>query len=769
MKTERSWTAASARPVAVLALAWAVGFGSVSCAGEGDAAEVTEEPPGVEQPQTGGAQLATEEQSAATEKAPAAEPWKPQRPEFEAIALALRAGANPYLGRAQIPALRDHLRTPDLSVNDRVNSLTQLASQLLRWSEMKPALAAMNEAMELLEPLQLAPRQLISFYRQLGLIELRAAEVANCLELHNVDSCLLPTVGGGVHVNKAHALAAQEAISFCFSVDPNALDTRWLLNVVAMLLGEYPEGLSRSRRIPEAAFASEDDVGRFYDVAAAAGVNDFNLCGGVVVEDFNNDGFLDIVTSTFDPAGPLRFYTGSGEMTFEDRSRASRTDDQLGGLNCVGGDYDNDGDVDVLVLRGAWLFDDGRIRNSLLSNDGEGLFTDVTRAAGLVAPAAPSQAACFGDFDLDGDLDLYVANESRADLAIPGTSYPSQFFENQDDGTFIDRAVSAGLTNDRHAKGVTAGDYDNDGDLDLYVSNLTANRLYRNDGGLSFLDVAPALGVDGPQGRSFAAWFFDYDNDGQLDLFVGSFDGTIADIASDYLGVPDLSKRPRLYHNVGNGQFAETTMEARLGHVWLPMGANFGDIDNDGWLDMYLATGDPGYETLVPNVMLRNDGGARFLNVTTSGGFGNGQKGHGVAFADFDHDGDQDIFNQLGGFYPGDGFHNALLENPGHGHRFLFVRLKGKTSNHFGLGARLAVTFVEGGVERTVHRAVGSVSSFGGSPFRQEVGLGDAERIVSVVVEWPATGESQSFTDVSLDRLIEITEGEPLLHQEALR
>ena len=693
---------------------------------------------------------------------PAPEPdWKRQRPEFEAIALALRAGSNPYLGRAQIPALRDRLKDPQLSPMARLSALSQLASHLLRWSEMKPALAAINEAVALTESLELPPQRALGYYRQLALIELRAAEMDNCIGLHNPDSCLLPTFGQGVHVTREHGLAAQEAIAHSFSLDPNRLDARWLLNVVSMLLGEYPDGLSRSRRIPAEAFESDDDIGRFYDIAAALGVDDFNLCGGVVVEDFNGDGHLDIVTSTFDPAGPLRFYAGGPGMAFEDRSRSSRADDQLGGLNCVGGDYDNDGDVDVLVLRGAWLYDDGRIRNSLLANDGAGLFSDVTRAAGLMAPRAPTQAACFGDFDLDGDLDLYVANESRAEARQSSTSYPSQFFKNRGDGTFVDRAVRAGLTNDRHAKGVTAGDYDNDGDLDLYVSNLTANRLYRNDGGLRFVDVAPQLGVDEPRGRSFASWFFDYDNDGWLDLFVGSFDGTISEIAADYLGVPDLSRRPRLYHNLGSGQFEETTMEARLGHVWLPMGANFGDLDNDGWLDMYLATGDPGYETLVPNVVLRNDGQGHFLNVSTSGGFGNAQKGHGVAFADFDHDGDQDIYNQLGGFYPGDGFHNALLENPGHGHRFLFVRLVGTTTNHFGFGARLAVTFVEGGVERTVYRAVGTVSSFGGSPFRQEIGLGDAESIVSVVVQWPASGDVQQLSDVPLDGLIEITEGQP--------
>jgi hypothetical protein len=191
----------------------------------------------------------------------------------------------------------------------------------------------------------------------------------------------------------------------------------------------------------------------------------------------------------------------------------------------------------------------------------------------------------------------------------------------------------------------------------------------------------------------------------------------------------------------------------------MPMGCNFGDLDNDGWLDCYLGTGDPDFASLMPNLMLRNVDGRRLEDVTMSGGFGHLQKGHGVAFGDLDEDGDQDVYNQLGGFYPGDRFHNALFENPGHGNRFLHVKLTGTRSNRAAYGARLRVTVEEAGRARTLHRAVGSVSSFGGSPARQEVGLGRAERVVSVEVTWPRTGEVQRFTDVPLDARIEIVEG----------
>ena len=232
--------------------------------------------------------------------------------------------------------------------------------------------------------------------------------------------------------------------------------------------------------------------------------------------------------------------------------RAQRANDlwaseQLGGLNCIGGDYDNDGDVDLLVLRGAWLFDDGQIRNSLLRNNGDAGargFTDVTREAGLAEPARPTQAAVWGDFDNDGDLDLFVGNESRLETGPPVGNFPSQLFDNNGDGTFTDIAASAGVTNNRYCKGVAGGDFDNDGDLDLYVSNLGVNRLYRNNGNGTFSDVARRAGVMEPDGRSFAPWFFDYDNDGWLDLWVGAYDAKVQDVAADYLGLPGCSASP---------------------------------------------------------------------------------------------------------------------------------------------------------------------------------------------------------------------------------
>jgi hypothetical protein len=189
------------------------------------------------------------------------------------------------------------------------------------------------------------------------------------------------------------------------------------------------------------------------------------------------------------------------------------------------------------------------------------------------------------------------------------------------------------------------------------------------------------------------------------------------------------------------------------------MGANFGDLDNDGWLDMYLATGEPGYEALMPNVMLKNVSGRHFVDVTVAGGFGNLQKGHGVAFVDLDNDGDQDVFNETGGFFQGDVFFNSLYENPGNTNRSVTLKLIGTQSNRLAYGARIKVLVRTAAGERAIHRAVGSVSSFGGSPSRQEIGIGDAVEIRSVEVWWPKSGIRQTFQGLEPGGFYEITEG----------
>src|SRR5690606_39000468 len=217
------------------------------------------------------------------------------------------------------------------------------------------------------------------------------------------------------------------------------------------------------------------------------------------------------------------------------------------------------------------------------------------------------------------------------------------------------------------------------------------NFLYRNNRNGTFTEFAAAARVAGtPTG--FATWFFDYNNDGHQDLFVTSYVASLDEMARHLLALPGQGTTMKLYRNMGDGTFRDATREAGLDRVLMPMGANFGDIDNDGWLDMYLGTGNPSYVSLAGSVLLRNVEGRRFVDVTASSGTGELHRGHGVAFADMDNDGDQDIVFEVGGITPGDRHALRLFENPGHGNDWLAVRLAGVKTNRSAVGARITVT-----------------------------------------------------------------------------
>ena len=585
---------------------------------------------------------------------------------------------------------------------------------------------------------------------------LRAGETANCVLHHAPESCILPLRPEGRHVLPDSARRAGDLSRAILAHNPGSVSARWILNLTRMLHGVYPEAVPPGLRLPDDAFTPEADFPWWPDRAGAMGLTAFDLAGGAVMDDFDGDGLLDLVSSTADPCDGIKAFRSAGDGTFEDVADDWGLANQLGGLNLVHADYDGDGRLDLLVLRGGWLGKRGRMRNSLLRNElaeTAGRFVDITRAAGLGTDAYPTQTAAFADYDGDGDLDLYIGNE-----AWRNRPYASQLFRNEGDGTFLDVAREAGVANRRFAKGVAWGDYDDDGDPDLYVSNIGPNRLYRNDGSGGFTDVAESLGVVEPKGRSFATWFFDVDNDGRLDLFVADYNALPEDSMASYFGVEGRSGHPLVYRNTGDG-FEEVSRELGLGRPLLPMGGNYGDIDGDGWLDVYLGTGNPDFEALLPNVMLRNVGGTRFDDVSFAMGVAHLQKGHGVSFGDIDNDGDQDLFHQLGGFFPGDKYGNALFENPGSSHGFITLRLEGRTANRFGVGARIEVRVGAKPNARSIHVLAGSGGSFGGSSLQQEIGLGDADAIDELIVRWPG-GSEQRFSNVDANRTYRVVQGE---------
>ena len=229
-----------------------------------------------------------------------------------------------------------------------------------------------------------------------------------------------------------------------------------------------------------------------------------------------------------------------------------------------------------------------------------------------------------------------------------------------------------------------------------------------------------------------------------------------------YLGLAHNAPTMLLYRNLKDGSFRDVTAEVGLDKVFMPMGANFGDIDNDGFLDIYLGNGDPSYSSLVPHVLLRNKSGKSFVDVTASSGTGELHKGHGIAFADLDNDGDEDIVAEIGGATLGDRHVLRLFENPGHGNDWISLKLVGEKTNRAAIGARIKVTVENAGhPARSIYRSVVSGGSFGASPLEQHIGLGQSARIVDLEIWWPTSNTRRHFADVAKNQFLEITEIAP--------
>ena len=682
--------------------------------------------------------------------------------DIEGYCTGLRNSSDPFFGTHQRRRLTAELENPTFStLSWRVSIARELARDHLRFGEAEEAIRLLSDAMneELREQPEVSHE--VELLQELAVASLKMGELDNCVSPDGRLICALPMDKSAIHEDKQGANGAIEYLMRLLELEPDNIRAIWLLNIAHMALGTYPDGLPPQFRLEPQAFESEHHIGRFKEIAPYASLYAVNTAGGSIIEDFDNDGLLDIMTSTWDPCKPLTYYRNKGNGAFIDYTAKAGLNAQLGGLNITQTDYNNDGLMDVLVMRGGWMKIRGQMRMSLLRNNGDNTFTDVTGQSGLANPAYPSQSAAWADYDNDGDLDLFACNETMREAGVESTAlmFPSQLFRNDGNGRFEDVAQDAGLQNWRYCKGSAWGDYDNDGDADLYISNFGEdNRLYRNNGDGSFTDIALELGVIEPI-DSFATWFWDYDNDGWLDIFIAAYGENISNAAADYMGLRNKGERLRLYRNNGSGGFEDVTRAVGLWRIHLAMGANFGDLDNDGYPDFYLGTGAPAYDAIAPNAMYRNNEGGNFQDVTFSGGFGHLQKGHGISFGDLDRDGDQDIFMQVGGFYPGDGFVNALYENPGHGNHWLSVKLVGVESNRAAIGARIKITLNDqDGARRSVHAVVGNGSSFGGSTLTQEIGLGQARQIISLEVYWHATNTRQVFTNVPLDEHIRIRE-----------
>ncbi|REJ86224.1 MAG: CRTAC1 family protein [Acidobacteria bacterium] len=737
--------------------------------------------------------------------------------DLRAACAQLTAADNPFFGRAALERL--DLRLDELSPSPPVHLLVERAGERLRLGELSGAIDDLDAALSALSAQRspdgdsVSDRDLLQRAHWLaGIAALQLGEDSNCLHggsgspgdsgravAQHPDACIVPLRPGALHREPRWAVRAAMHLRQTLALQPGDPLAVWLLNLATALQGGDSDALPRALQLPGLVETGPVSPRRWrgIDYATLGASARDDLAGGAVVDDFDGDGLLDLVTSTWDPCLGVLALRNRGDGSFEDVSAPWRLADQFGGLNLVQTDYDDDGVLDLLVLRGAWLLGDGAIRNSLLrgvvggdgaAGSGDFHFLDVTAEVGLAEPARPTQTAAWADVDGDGDLDLFVGNEATA--AHP---HPSQLFLNQSADAsssqtrggarrFVDVAPDAGVENLRYAKGVAFGDYDDDGDADLYVSNFGPNRLYRNDGPdpevpggpPRFVDVAPELGVTEPALQSFATWWFDFDDDGDLDLFVADYRSQARAIAASYRGerVRASDGQPLLYRNLlretGTPGFREVSRELGLVRPSMPMGANHADLDNDGWLDLVLGTGEPDLASVLPNQVWSNRGPELgFEETTFETGLGHLQKGHGIAFGDVDHDGDRDLLHQLGGFYPVDRFPNLLFENPtlssgrpaAPDRRWITLELEGRRANRAAIGARVKLVLRTATGSRELHRVVGSGGSFGASTLRLEVGLGGAEAIERIEIVWPGSGLRQVVTGAPLDRFVRVVEG----------
>jgi hypothetical protein len=358
------------------------------------------------------------------------------------------------------------------------------------------------------------------------------------------------------------------------------------------------------------------------------------------------------------------------------------------------------------------------------------------------------------DYDNDGYPDIFLVNGAvLPSLKKEGAKYQNRLFHNNGDMTFTDVTDKAGVGGNGYGMGVAIGDYDNDGFPDIFVANVTGNQLLHNNGNGTFTDVSEKAGVT-EQVFGTNATFWDYDNDGWLDIvqFVWSDHEDVIHTMRFGEGPPDASP-VRVYRNNRDGTFTQVNRQLNLNGAWGTMSAAVGDVNNDGYVDFVLGNGSPKMDRLDPMVLLEFDG-AHFHNTTFAAGLAYRGKSHGVNIADLFGDGRMSMLVAAGGQYPGDLLTTSVYYANKLAGNYLNVRLVGIRSNRSAIGARIAVQS-DG---RRQYREVSGGTNFGCLPLEQHFGFGSAKCIDVVEVRWPS-GLVERFEGLAINHTYEFTEG----------
>ncbi len=499
------------------------------------------------------------------------------------------------------------------------------------------------------------------------------------------------------------------------------------------------------------------------------------MVAGVALFDYDNDGYLDVYVvsgasiPSLEKNNPKywnRLYHNNHDGTFTDVTEAAGVAGSGYSMGVAIGDYDNDGWPDIYVVATG--------KNQLFHNNGNGTFTDVTDKAGVPGGVLDgkkmwSVSAAWVDYNNDGLLDLFVSNYCKWEVnkdpycgptpqlrayCHPNNygNLPNTLYRNNGDGTFTDVSVETGIAaHSGKGMGAVIADYDGDGFMDIFVANDNRpNFLFHNLGGKKFEEVALQAGVAYAQSGSaisgMGADFKDVDNDGKPDIWHTAVE----------------NESFPLFQNVGDGQFVEKTLQARLSETRTMSGWGNGiaDFDNDGWKDLFVARSNVldnvaqfsnrHYEE--PNTVFRNLGNGKFQDVSNQAGpdFQLPAAHRGVAFGDMDNDGRIDaIVTVLNGRLKY--FHN-VTKNPNH---WILLKLVGKKSNRMGIGAQIRVTGDNGLVQ--YNEATTAVGYACASDSRVHFGLGSAKTIKEIDVKWPS-GIHQVLHDIPADQVLTVQE-----------
>jgi tetratricopeptide (TPR) repeat protein len=561
---------------------------------------------------------------------------------------------------------------------------------------------------------------------------------------------------------RKHAIAAYKQLPDKY------LDTRWQLMTIDLgLYGDkffkkYSKDYYTTKHIPEI-FPNTDESSFPFEIATdKMGIDPWGGTGMINFMDLDGDGWPDLLFQR--KFFPPSIYKNVGGRKFELQPEANVESKWCNFIVETITDYNNDGKPD---LHRQCCNYDGAGDGVLLKNMGDFKFKDVTKGSNL-SPHISGMSTAWGDIDLDGSLD-YVATDQYG---------PVKLFHNNGDGTFTDITAKAGIVtpggkgpDDFGAVGCAFGDYDGDGYPDMFCNGWGWAKLYHNKGDGTFEDVTKKAGIsDGKDVKGYMTFFFDYDNDGKMDIFVGRYVVSSGDswgfgprcTCSNLLSEDGYTEREwksagTIYRNNGDGTFTDMREQTKFVPLGV-MSVNHGDWNNDGYQDLVMGAGGPYIQQAEPFLFYENQGNGTFKNITPFTMLPLWGKGHGQSFADYDHDGNLDLFVNDGGAFAGDVWASMLLHNKGNGNHWLNVSLKGGAgTNSFGVGAKVRV-YTKAGQQL---QEVASGGRFGSADgLELHFGLARESKADRIVVEWPNKKKTVSrLADVAADQAIEVREG----------